>query len=370
MLTSSNLHLTPLGKPISPVAQAQEDDDDGAMMPFDDDYDQPPPPDDSSGSDMHLSGEQRRDSMSAAGASIGGLDISNETPHSSTLRRSEGAGAAPAERQGEVTADDEEGAGAKRKRKSTTRRKRRKLRKVVIDNDNTELSKAHIKHMLANTENIIHGQIHPATWVPGVTDTEEKPTEEDMLREYLGYDKLLARPALGDDGYLHPKLLKLWKKNASLVVGKPFPYKMRDKEAEETAVPAEMDGEEDGTAAEDVEKARREGGADGSVATGDGDRRASMGAEEEYDDDAMMPLSDDEDEDPPMPMNDDEEEEGDATKQPPMDDSGFAQDMLGMAKSKLFLVEIAAFHWIAFLVTNHLTNRTHIYFSLTCRSWC
>jgi cohesin complex subunit SCC1 len=108
------------------------------------------------------------------------------------------------------------------------KRRTRKRRKVVVDNDDTELPNKHIKDMLADTSDIVlQNVVHPATWVPGQDKASHKRSARDLLFVHLSYEKILARPALGDDGQLAPELLALWAKNTAPVVGKPFPYELR-----------------------------------------------------------------------------------------------------------------------------------------------
>lgn len=127
------------------------------------------------------------------------------------------------------------------KRQSTEpRRRRRKRRKVIIDNDATELSNEHIKDMIANTDDIVRRQVHPAE-------------EEDAYKpEAKPYEPVLTRPFLADDGQLHPELEQLWRQNFYRALEEPCPYKRQEptddveqvREAREET-PSDMEEEEE-----------------------------------------------------------------------------------------------------------------------------
>ena len=83
----------------------------------------------------------------------------------------------------------------------------KRRRKVIIDNDRTQLINKHIKQMLKDTSDIIVDRVHPAQWVKGQEEDSNRLLD---LCTVLPYKRLLARPHLGDDGALAPELLDLW----------------------------------------------------------------------------------------------------------------------------------------------------------------
>jgi cohesin complex subunit SCC1 len=112
-----------------------------------------------------------------------------------------------------------------RKRKGPGPRRMRKRRKIVIDNDNTQLSAERIKSMLDDTSAIVlQGRIHPADWVEGEND--DQPRSFD-LRKHLSWERLLVRPGIADDGTLAPELLNLWLKNTAEARGEPKQFLLR-----------------------------------------------------------------------------------------------------------------------------------------------
>lgn len=117
----------------------------------------------------------------------------------------------------------------KRPSEVTPKRKRRKRRKVIIDNDETELSTEHIKNMIANTSDIVKRQVHPA-----------EPTEEPKKKK--AKKLVLTQPFLMDQGPIHPALEKLFRQNFYRALDEPCPFEKEQ-------------------AAEDVEQVRRDGGA-------------------------------------------------------------------------------------------------------------
>ena len=92
------------------------------------------------------------------------------------------------------------------------KRRRRKRRKVVIDNNATELSSEHIKDMIANTDDIVRRQVHPA---------EEESVYKPQAQPY---EPVLTRPFLADDGQLHPALAQLWRQNFYRALEEPCSY--------------------------------------------------------------------------------------------------------------------------------------------------
>jgi cohesin complex subunit SCC1 len=102
----------------------------------------------------------------------------------------------------------------KRKGKEVGPKRMKKRRKIVIDNNMTELSSDHMKTMLRDTSDIIVQKRFK------IADWQEEEEEEDFttdrvnqLFESLPMERLLARPCLGDDGGLAPELLALWGRN-------------------------------------------------------------------------------------------------------------------------------------------------------------
>jgi len=280
--------------PVTPGARSDEEefpmpeDDDMANIPFDEEE----APQAGRASSLNLS--ISRDDSAGVTAEVGGLDVSHEDSVKSDRRR----------------------------KRVSDRKRMRKRRKVVVDNDETELSNAHIKSMLADTNDIVmQNVVHPATWVPG-QEPHFTRTDEDLLFEHLSYEKLLTRPALGDDGQLTPELLKLWARSTAPILGKPFAYKKR-KQTEE---------EEEESDVESVEGVRG--------------HRASEGADDEHrhamEDEGEFPLAEDQEEWPQddgvaMPFDEEEPPQ-------PADDSGFGKDMEGMSKSPL---AISAFVFVS-----------------------
>lgn len=187
----------------------------------------------------------------------------------------------------------------KKKRKSTVDRRKRKRRKVLIDNDNKDLSNEHIRAMLKDCSDIVlDNKIHPADWIE--QDAETRTDASKDLRTALPYDVLIARPRLGDDGCLNPELLALWTTNASEVRGKPKSYRLRGRAGEEQRARTII---EDAAKAEDVEIRRRDQESDS------GSEKDSMDGEFAVADDIPQdasdlleapPAFDDEDEDVPQ----------------------------------------------------------------------
>ncbi|CAB9507958.1 rad21-like protein 1 [Seminavis robusta] len=290
-------------------------------------------------------------------AAVGGLD---ESP------------AAPAQPSVSDEDEEEEKPKKKRTRQEGPKKLRRTRRKIVIDNDSTELEGEHIKKMLRDTSDItLQNVAHPADWnvdgnnsndnntldaslsqaSPGnlTLGTQEQEAashfsglatlsamtqgtegmrpnsangrilefgegeDDHLLRDTLPFEELLIRPSLGDDGQLAPELLQLWRNNLAHVEGKPSPY---------PKLAAKDDAEEE-EEEEEVEKARADKDQEskddqsGEV-TVDGKPKvpAEVGGEDmqqQEEDDEPMPLPNDDDE-PPKPMPDDDvqnDEEGD-----------------------------------------------------------
>lgn len=233
--------------PVTPNMSEAEfpmPDDEMSHIPFEDKRD-------TSTLDMELSPSPQRN-----GASIGGLQVSPEQP--------------------------------KNKRKQAVGPKRmRKRRKVVVDNEQTELSSEHIKAMLKETEDIcLSGNWHPADWA----GDSEKPRAMDLLA-ILPYEKLMGRPHLGDDGGLAKELLTVWYKSTAPVFGKPRTFRLRGQ------LGKEVEAQEQMQRAAEVELGRRAAEDDSDVPSD----QESISNNQEV---VMAPPDD---EDMPVPMGDDDE---------------------------------------------------------------
>lgn len=185
--------------------------------------------------------------------------------------------------------DEESKVPAKPKRIRPKRRQKR--RRLVIDNEATELSSDHIKRMLSDTSDIMMRNIaHPADY-----DEEEEAMEAKKAKltpaasiiAALPYERLLARPNFGDDGALDPQLLNMWSKHAARLEGKPFPYAMmgeagRIQRNELERQLAEEAGAEDVEIMRDDDHQFHEDNA--SKMSGDFDKK-------DDDDDMMMPIA-------------------------------------------------------------------------------
>lgn len=306
----------------------EEEEDDNAPMPFGDDDDE------ASNKQQDVSGlNESKDS--ATGMQIGGLDDDDEQD------------AAGTKEDASTTTQDAEQEAKKKKRKQQQvgPKRRRTRRKVVIDNDATELDGEHMKNMIQDTSDITLAHIpHPADWAGEDEDEDTQSLgaltlsqvslkrsapkaqsigqEDNLILKCLTFEELLARPNIGDDGQLAPRLLRLWKKNLSRVQGKPWPYPKRAKTT---------DGEEDSVevarkATEEQESEDEEGS---MVSAGAGKKQ---GMEQEEDEGMPMPQDDDSEQGPmamqqddedgnAFPMGDDDEEEEDDNAAPiPFDD--------------------------------------------------
>ena len=367
--------------PVTPGGMSEAsfpvpNDDDGGMMPMPDDEDEGAANMDVSGlNDMSFT----RDSVggTGAGAAIGGLDDS--------------ADPAAAPRSDDDSDDAEQDKPKTKKRQAEGPKRRRTRRKVVIDNDETELDGEHIKNMLQDTSDIVLAHVpHPADWFGGdgnndahsmmsqsqdymslatqddsfVTGLGTMPTQtqdsfdtmathrgpapglaqemgqdDRLLLDHLSFEELLARPALGDDGQLAPELLELYRNNMARVRGKPFPYAMRTDTA--NPQPDESEDEE-----EDVEVARlnqdQESKDDQDDDTAGAEAKdktkvpTEVGAEDM--EEGEFPQPEDDEDDGPMPVNDDDEEDGpmpmgDDDDAPPMPFDDVDEDGKRHAKS-------------------------------------
>eukprot|EP00581_Thalassiosira_minuscula_P005740 CAMPEP_0183742590 /NCGR_PEP_ID=MMETSP0737-20130205/64779_1 /TAXON_ID=385413 /ORGANISM="Thalassiosira miniscula, Strain CCMP1093" /LENGTH=808 /DNA_ID=CAMNT_0025978177 /DNA_START=204 /DNA_END=2630 /DNA_ORIENTATION=- len=150
------------------------------------------------------------------------------------------AGSAAGSVQGSVQGSAQESQGSepapkKRKRKVGPRRMK-KRRKIVIDNNQTELSSDHMKAMLRDTSDIVFRTAHLAVWPRDDVDVDGDFGGICPSLQKLTTERLLARPCIGDDGGLAPELLSLWGRNMCKITGKPgtqLPFRMRGKTGEE-----------------------------------------------------------------------------------------------------------------------------------------
>jgi len=138
-----------------------------------------------------------------------------------------------------------------RKRKSIGRRSR-KRRKVVIDNDNTQLTADHIKDMLDDTSDIIlQGRIHPADWV----QLDKQSPQRKDLRHRFKQEKLICQPEIADYGTLDPALLILWTRNTREAQGLPRSFLLCDDAGEQQRAESEIAKD---ALNEEIETARHE----------------------------------------------------------------------------------------------------------------
>ena len=238
-----------------PLEEEEEPTDFGAI-PFDDDSEQAPPPD--------ASHQLNDESMSRASGS-GAAERLNGTAISGLE-------------------DDEDASAAtgKRRTPAPTKPRRRKRRKVIIDNENTELSNEHIKDMLANTDDIVLRQIHPAE-VEGSDDEDEDGDEMSLTQPFL---------AKG----LNPMLLNMWRDHYYQTTGQPCYYD-RLEEEEDVEVQRQQQADEEDEV--DARSTLSETAAHGR------DEDAELQHEEEPEDDGF-----------PIPMDDEEEEMVEQAEEP------------------------------------------------------
>lgn len=142
------------------------------------------------------------------------------------------------------------------------RAKRIRRRRIVIDNDETELTSDFIRNMLKDTSDICRPRFHPADPGTGGTTTKHQSQHTKALED-LTIEERMTRPNIGDDGMLAQELLELWDRNTRVIMGEPLPFRMRSSgDAQEVArqrkIQEEM--EKQGEETEDIEGARREQG--------------------------------------------------------------------------------------------------------------
>ena len=185
-----------------------------------------------------------------------------------------------------------QGTGGKRSLDTPTepkKKRRRRRRKIVIDNDETELSNEHIKDMIANTEDLVKRQVHPAEIAP--------PQRQAWNPDF-------CRPFLADKGNLHPTLAKLWRSNFYRALEEECPFEKLESAQDVEAVRQQHEDDED----------MSETGSQPPMTPGGGSGIEPQ--EEEPHDDFGAPGFDDEEEEEEEPDDfgapafDDEEEEG------------------------------------------------------------
>lgn len=247
-------------KIITPRNSEQEfampDDDDFGNVPFDDDSREGP-----HGRDSDLR-----------------LDLDSPNAHIRIDSEIGGLAVSPDQKQNPIE--------KKNKRKADGPKRMRKRRKVVIDNDDTQLSSEHIKSMLDDTtDTLLQNGIHPADWA---NSEDTRPKKRD-LRHHLPFDRLMVRPELADDGALTPALLELYMDNTKEARGFKKSFRLRGKAGQQQAAmrKIEQDARE-----EEVEIGRQ---AQDSVSE---EGRPSM-------DEAEFPVIQDDD----FPMQDQEDDE-------------------------------------------------------------
>eukprot|EP00339_Tiarina_fusa_P026359 CAMPEP_0117011138 /NCGR_PEP_ID=MMETSP0472-20121206/9640_1 /TAXON_ID=693140 ORGANISM="Tiarina fusus, Strain LIS" /NCGR_SAMPLE_ID=MMETSP0472 /ASSEMBLY_ACC=CAM_ASM_000603 /LENGTH=580 /DNA_ID=CAMNT_0004713851 /DNA_START=193 /DNA_END=1931 /DNA_ORIENTATION=+ len=256
-------------------ATAAEDDDEDLVVPFDDDSEAP---------DAAMA-----DTMA---------DPTPQTPllDNSMTQLSEGGDAAPLPA-------------------SPPKPRRRKRRKVVVDNEHTELSNEHIKSMLGDTDDIVRRQIHPAEDYDGDEGQEQDSNDG-------GGTPVLTEPFLARD--LNPALQQLWTDAFYQALDRPCPF-----EREEAAA---LEGE---GAAVDAEGQRRAASEDDddddSVGTGiggpapgeeEGDKQ-----DEESEDGGFSVNMDDQEEVDLQPVEMEESSEDEQPKDPELSQLGMVNDI-------------------------------------------
>jgi len=246
--------------------EQEEEEPDFAHIPFDDDEEE----DDAQQQQM-TPGGNKDDSLlhlSHSGADVSALD----TP---------------------MLLDESQDTASTKRPGSELPRKRRKRRKVIIDNDSTELNNEQIRSMLADTSDIVKRMPHPAD--PEEASDEHKgpaaSSHEDLF--------VLTRPFLADKGRLHPDLVTLWEDNFYRALDRPCPFERMEEteEMELTRRQQQQDEDDDASKASDMDD-------QGPV--------PQMEEEEEPDDFAPPPMDDDEEEEvaaPPLDDSSDEEED-------------------------------------------------------------
>jgi len=156
-----------------------------------------------------------------------------------------------------------------KQRTQRRRASRPRKRRIVIDNDETELSSEFIKNMLRDTSDLIvnvelrrHPADIPKDSVMDYSSSLFEPSSTSNLHE-LSMEEILARPTLGDDGNIAPELLEVWDRNTRVITGDIMPFRMRgnlEEARKRKSIAKEMEefeSKEKINADDDVEIARR-----------------------------------------------------------------------------------------------------------------
>ena len=186
-------------------------------------------------------------------------------------------------------------------------KRKRKRRKIVIDNDKTELSSDEIKRNLSDTSKIIGPKFDPrgvvaqeGNDVVALEDDDEDRGEGRRGIREMTWEERLVRPCLGDDGMLAPELLRLWAR--TLTTDGTTGWRMRRSVRRQLAM-ARMDREREEKEDDDeVENARQQQNAndddmgmmmdDGGASFMDASNNWGAGIGGEDHDDVMMPAGD------------------------------------------------------------------------------
>jgi hypothetical protein len=296
----------------------QDDDDDMAAVPFDDD-DEEPQPNNVSGLDpsssLHASGVDVS-GTTTGGVSIGGLADDQSLNSTNTNHKRTATPLLP-------------------------KAKPRKRRKVVIDNDATELSNDHIKSMIADTGDLRTRKSHPADWNPNMTTTMDTSNQDHHHKNHNPTS--LWRPFLAQqEGACHPALQELWNQSYYQALEQPCSFAKKQQQPQE-----EHDEVEDGSIEEtrrQQEEEEEEQSMDVPVNMDDDDVEFPNAAEQEPQDmgDTVWPEDDDEEE-PPQDEDLDQH-----------DSLAFATDMADMQSTYRNIgmeMEWCIEHWI--LVSTH-----------------
>mmetsp|Transcript_22835 Transcript_22835/g.47365 ORF Transcript_22835/g.47365 Transcript_22835/m.47365 type:complete len:585 (-) Transcript_22835:91-1845(-) len=163
-------------------------------------------------------------------------------------------------------------------------KRKRKLRKVVIDNDNTELSSEHIKKMLQDTSKITGKAFDPRA----VSDDEDENEEAGAVKD-LSWEEQFQRPCIGNDGMIAPELLNVWAR--TLTTDNTVGYRLKRSVRRQMAM-ARVEEEEEmkqkAAAVDDIEGGRFADD-EGMVMGGDDDH-FDMGGDDFYGNDDMMEM--------------------------------------------------------------------------------
>ena len=206
--------------------------------------------------DMDTSGQQ----LAPTG---GGLSVDtskdDESSKGRTRRRSN---LGDLELSGLEEEDTSKTGSAKNKRKRAVNgRRMKKRRKIVIDNNQTELTSEQMKAMLRDTSDIVMQNVqHLAAWPRDDVDEEEDAHLGICpALQRLSAEQLLARPCIGDDDGLATELLAMWGRNMCKITGKAgtqLPFRMRKKQpipatASPAATTTSNDSNDDSTSSND-----------------------------------------------------------------------------------------------------------------------